>query len=54
MFNDSISFMGKRFELGIFERDYMSLKDLWDSVMHEVLGFEALVGEKFRQEVQIP
>ncbi|TXG47749.1 hypothetical protein EZV62_027043 [Acer yangbiense] len=41
--NGTASFMGKRFELGRFDKDYMCLKDLWDSAMHEVLGLEALV-----------
>ncbi|KAK0596487.1 hypothetical protein LWI29_016155 [Acer saccharum] len=52
--NGTASFMGKCFELGRFDKDHMCLKDLWDSAVHEVLGLEALVGEKFRQEVEIP
>ncbi|KAK2662706.1 hypothetical protein Ddye_001280 [Dipteronia dyeriana] len=54
MFNGTTTFLGKHFEFGSFERDFISLKDLWDSAMHEVLGLEARVGDKFRQEVQIP
>ncbi|TXG53787.1 hypothetical protein EZV62_019043 [Acer yangbiense] len=54
MFNGTATFSGKHFVLGCFERDYICLKDLWDSAMHEVLGLEAVVGDKFRQEVQFP
>ncbi|TXG60945.1 hypothetical protein EZV62_012308 [Acer yangbiense] len=54
MFNGTATFSGKHFVLGCFERDYICLKDLWDSAMHEVLGLEAVAGDKFRQEVQFP
>ncbi|TXG48835.1 hypothetical protein EZV62_024710 [Acer yangbiense] len=38
MFNGTSTFLGKRFEFGSFERDYISLKDLRDSTMHKVLS----------------
>ncbi|KAK0576591.1 hypothetical protein LWI29_020225 [Acer saccharum] len=54
MFTGTTTFMGKNFEVGRFCQDYICLKDLWDSAMHELLGLESVPGEKFRQEVLIP
>ncbi|KAK2660494.1 hypothetical protein Ddye_007027 [Dipteronia dyeriana] len=54
MFKGTTAFIGNHFEMGRFSRDYISSKDLWDCVMHEVLEMEVLVGDKFTQEVPIP
>ncbi|KAK0577166.1 hypothetical protein LWI29_028868 [Acer saccharum] len=43
------SFMGESFEIGRFTRDLFSLKDLWDCVMHETLGLQFTVGDKYHQ-----
>ncbi|KAK2639504.1 hypothetical protein Ddye_027299 [Dipteronia dyeriana] len=44
-FNGTSTFLGKHFEFGSFKREYISLKDLWDSAMYEVLGLEAGVDD---------
>ncbi|KAK3211692.1 hypothetical protein Dsin_016398 [Dipteronia sinensis] len=54
MFTGTTTFMGKNFKVERFYRDYICLKDSWDSAMYELLGLESVLGEKFRQEVFIP
>ncbi|KAI9182077.1 hypothetical protein LWI28_021824 [Acer negundo] len=49
VFNITASFLGKTVEIGKCTRDLICLKDIWNSVMMETLGFPTVVGPSDRE-----
>ncbi|KAL5764021.1 hypothetical protein ACOSQ2_016615 [Xanthoceras sorbifolium] len=53
-FNATVTFLGQRYEIDTFLRDYISLQMLWESTMGVTLKRKLAVGERLIQHVPIP
>ncbi|KAL5831105.1 hypothetical protein ACOSQ4_016459 [Xanthoceras sorbifolium] len=53
-FNATVTFLGQRYEIDTFLRDYINLQMLWESTMGVTLKRKLAVGERLIQHVPIP